>query len=173
MLRISAIALVTALTFSSGLVASESAKTSGETTTMEFDLVNVRVPDAMTVLRTMTGTKQLRPTGDRSVLVTETVETLQLAQRVVQMIDAPVPDETGFESFTLPAGDSVIAAIRLRNVDARDGMDALRTLRISRIAACCDGVMVIRDSPEQVDAARRLVQVLERVGRGSENSGSD
>ena len=164
MLRISTIALIASLVLSLGLAALESEKEESEPGTREFELVSVRLPDAMTVLRSIAGTRQLRPTGDRSLLVTDTPYRLEVAEKVIQMIDGLSPDESGFESFTLPAGNAVIATMRLRDVDARDAMDALRILRIARIAPCCaDALMVIRDSPDQIEAARRLVQVLERV----------
>jgi type II secretory pathway component GspD/PulD (secretin) len=162
--RIMMAAILTILAVASGTAVAETTAVGDGASTREFELKNVQFPDAAIVLRTMAGTRQLERIDDRRLRVTDTPEILDVAERVMQMIDFPSPNEDGFESFTVPPGDSVIAGIRLRAVTAPDAMDALRILRVSRIAPCCnDALMVLRDTQEQIDAARKLIQVMERM----------
>ena len=137
--------------------------------TREFELGNVQFPEAATVLRTIVGTRQIEQIGDHGLRVTGTPETLEVAERVVQMIDLPTADSNGLESFHVPSGGDVVAGIGLRNVSAPDAMEVLRILRVSRIATCCYGAsMILRDTPEQIEAARKLIEAMEGMCPASE-----
>lgn len=156
-------AVLSILTVALGNAVATAATEEDERDTREFELENVRAPEAATVLRSIARTRQLEQIDDRRLLVTDTLENLEVVERVLQMIDFPSPDDDGFEYFTVTAGSDVIAGIALRKVAAPGAMSALRRMRVRSVAVINDVLLILRDTPEQIDAGWELIQTMERT----------
>lgn len=157
-------AALATLALAHGTIASRAMAEEHGASAREFELESLDTREAAVVLRSIVGTRQLELLDGRRLRVTDVPENLEAAGRVLQMIESPSPSEDGFESYAVPSGGSVIASIVLGTVGAPEAMTALRILRISRVAvARTDALMILRDTPEQIDAAWKLIQVMERM----------
>lgn len=163
--RVRKAVVLSILTVALGTVVATAATEENEPAAREYELENVRVPEAATVLRSIASAMQVEPIDDRWLRVTDTLENLEVVERVLQMIDFPSPGEDGFESFTLTSGDEVIAGIALRKVSAPAAMSALRNMRVRSVAVINDVLLILRDTPEQIDAVWELIQNMERTAQ--------
>ena len=153
--------LAVAFVIASTACAASIAYPADETQVLTFSLKNATSSEAATVLRTITGVKNLEASDDHTITVRDTQEKLELAAAVVEMLDA-----TGDTADTTPlsAGDgSIIAAVALNRVSSKEVMVALRKeLKIARIATAGEKRVFLRDTDSQIQAALEVIGRLER-----------
>jgi hypothetical protein len=137
-----------------------------ETQAITFSLSHATSRDAATVLSTIAGIKNLKPTDDHTITARDTQEKLALAAAVVKMLDAT--DGT-VDTTPLSASDgSVIAAVVLKRASSEEVMVALREeLQIARIATAGEKKVFLRDSDSQIQAALKVIGRLEHNREGS------
>lgn len=125
-----------------------------ETQVATFSLNHATSLQAATVVRTIVGVRKFEAVDDHTIKVHDTRENLELTAAVVKMLN------TTDDTSPLPAGnDSVIVAVVLERTSSVEAMNALRELRIARIATAGEKRIFLRDTDSQIQAA------LEVIGR--------
>ena len=116
-----------------------------------FTLQHMTARDAATVVRTIAGIRELTAPDDRTIEVTATEGSIQLAAELLSALDAPKVEP----SQTFTTGDeTVVSVIPLRNISPSEAMAALREIKIQRVSATGKpAVVVVRDTAEQVELA--------------------
>ncbi len=132
------------------------------TVTAEIALHQLEAPGALTLLRTIAGTRGLKLIDERTVAVTDSAEVVALAKAVVELAENPSDLGGEVRIHTAPDG-SVIASMRVQHADLADVGKALRVeVSISRMAFHeALSTVVVRDTPEQVEAARDVIRRLD------------
>lgn len=135
------------------------------TETAEIALHQLEARGALTLLRTIANTRGpgLKLIDEHTVAVTDSAEVVALAKSVVEL--AENPSDLAGEVTTLAAPDgSVIAAVRLQHAALADVAKALRVeVSIKRFALNeALSTVVVRDTPEQVEAALDVIRRLEQ-----------
>jgi type II secretory pathway component GspD/PulD (secretin) len=133
------------------------------TETAEIALHQLEARGALTLLRTIANTRGLKLIDDRTVAVTDSPEVVALAKSVVDLAENPSELAGEVTTHTAPDG-SVIASVRLQHAALTDVGKALRTeVSISRMAFNdAMSTVVVRDTPEQVQAALDVIRRLEQ-----------
>ena len=133
------------------------------TETAEIALHQLKAPGALTLLRTIADTRGLKLIDERTVSVTDSPEVVALAKSVVDL--AENPSDLAGEVTTLAAPDgSVIAAVRVQHATLADVGSTLRVeVKIRKMAFDeALSTIVVRDTPEQVQAALDTIRRLEQ-----------
>lgn len=148
--------LMLALPTSGGAAEPENAATA------QFSLNHASASDAVVFVRAIAGVRQVDVLSDHELRIRDTPDRLEVAKQVVTLLDSPA--DSSLSTFTVPNDQSVVAGFRLERTDPRDVMVALRTvLRIANVAAQQETrLVIVRDSLEQTDSARALVEILEQ-----------
>lgn len=131
----------------------------------DLRLQQLKPADALTLLRTMVGARQLEIVDEHTIRISDAPETIVLAKTVVEL--AEHPSEVAERIPTHETADgTVVASVRLRHASLKDVSAALRSkLAIARMAMNSDlSTVMIRDRPDQVAAALDLIRGLERSG---------
>lgn len=134
------------------------------TETAEIALHQLEAPGALTLLRTIADTRGLKLVDERTVRVTDSPEVVALAKAVVDL--AENPSDLAGEVTTLAAPDgSAIAAVRVQHAALADVGTALRVeVKIRKMAFDeALSTIVVRDTPEQVQAALDAIRRLDQV----------
>jgi hypothetical protein len=125
-----------------------------------FRLTQTAAKDALTVLRSIVGTKNFRVADERTIVVRDTAEILAMAAAVVEMADSS--DAPAAEGRLAVSDGTVITCVTLENAWAVDVMEALRTqMRIARIATLGEKKVFLRDTDDQITAALKVISELE------------
>lgn len=129
----------------------------------EFTLQHIRAADAATALRTIADARRIEVVSDHALRIQGTPEGLQLAEQVLALVDSGT--DSALTAFTVPSDQSRVSAFRLERSTAAEALKALRTVvGIAKVAVHQDPALVIvRDTPEQVEAARALIEILEKA----------
>ncbi|HET9766892.1 MAG TPA: hypothetical protein VFS60_08590 [Thermoanaerobaculia bacterium] len=134
------------------------------TETAEITLHQLDAPGALTLLRTIANTRGLglKLVDERTVRVTDSPELVALAKSVVDLAENPSDLAGEVTTLAVPDG-SVIAAVHVEHAALKDVGTALRTeVSISRMAFNDTlSTVVVRDTPEQVQAALDVIRRLE------------
>ena len=136
------------------------------TETAEISLQQLDAASALTLLRTIADTRGPKMVDERTVAITDSPEVVALARSVVDL--AEHPSEAAGEIATHAAADgSVIAAVRLQHASMPDVARMLRTEVKIHKAAYNEALstVVVRDTPEQVEAAITLIRRLDQPQR--------
>lgn len=134
------------------------------TETAEIALHQLEAPGALTLLRTIADTRGLKLVDERTIRVTDSPEVVALAKAVVDL--AENPSDLAGEVTTLAAPDgSVIAAVRVQHAALADVGTTLRVeVKIRKMAFDeALSTIVVRDTPEQVQAALDTIRRLDQV----------
>lgn len=131
----------------------------------EFNLAHVTAADAATTLRTIAGTLQIEIISEYFLLVHDTTEVLEVVRQTLQMIDREGESPGPASSFSVASDGSEVAAFWLQHASTPEVMRALRAIvDVNKIAATHQSSLVlIRDTPEKVESARRLVEIMDRA----------
>ena len=128
--------------------------------TVRLTLKELKPEDALGMLRVMVDARRLTMGDEHSVGMTDTPANIQLARRVIDMVEDP--GDEAFRQLSVADG-TVIASVRLRHASVVDVGSALRAkadlARISMNVAL--STVVVRDSPERVEAALKLIRELD------------
>lgn len=112
------------------------------------------------MLRVMVDARRLTMGDEHSVGMTDTPANIQLARRVIDMVEDP--GDEAFRQLSVADG-TIIASVRLRHASVVDVGSALRAkadlARISMNVAL--STVVVRDSPERIEAALKLIRELD------------
>lgn len=133
--------------------------------TADLRLQQLKPADALTLLRTMVGARQLEIVDEHTIRISDAPETVLLAKTLVEL--AEHPSEVAERIPTQKTADgTVVASVRLRRASLKDASAALRSkLAIARMAMNSElSTLMIRDRPDQVAAALDLIRGLERSG---------
>jgi hypothetical protein len=133
------------------------------TETAEIALHQLEAPGALTLLRTIADTRGLKLVDERTIRVTDSREVVALAKAVVDL--AENPSDLAGEVQTLAAPDgSAIAAVRVQHAALADVGRTLRVeVRIRKMAFDeALSTIVVRDTPEQVQAALDTIRRLDQ-----------
>jgi type II secretory pathway component GspD/PulD (secretin) len=132
------------------------------TQSQDFSLSSVKPKDALTVLRTIVGTKAVNIVEPRTVILRDTPDNLALAETLIKIMDS---SGEGYQhSFHKTSDGSVVLSVILEQASAKDVLTVLRTqLRIRRIATLGDTRIILRDTEDQADAALDLIQKVDQA----------
>ena len=130
---------------------------------VEVTLLNTKAQNAATALRTIVDARQFEIVADDVIRIQGTPEHLKLAEQVLALVDSGT--DTALTAFTVPSDQSRVSAFRLEHIAPRVVMKALReVLRISKMASQEEpALMIVRDTPAQVDAAQALIEILDQT----------
>jgi type II secretory pathway component GspD/PulD (secretin) len=130
--------------------------------TAEISLQQLDAANALTLLRTIADTRRPKMVDERTVGVTDSPEVVALAKSVVDLAEHP-SDAAGEIATHAAADGSVIAAVRLQHASMADVAGMLRTeVKIHKAAYNqALSTVVVRDTPEQVQAAIELIRRLD------------
>jgi hypothetical protein len=130
---------------------------------VEVTLLNTKAHRAATALRTIADTRQFEIVADQVIRIHGTPENLKVAEHVLALADSGT--DAALTAFTVPSDQSRICAFRPERISPEAAMKALRqVLRISRVASQQEpALVIIRDTPEQADAAQALIEILDQA----------
>lgn len=133
--------------------------------TKRFEIEHVEAQNASMALRSLAGTRNVETDGN-ALVVTDSAEGLDVAEKVLELVDIENDAEPAIHSIVLDtpddADDSVLTRFMLEEGQAPEVMKALRgELSIRHVMVSADPSMVIiRDTNEKTEAAIDLVGSL-------------
>lgn len=149
-----------------GIAAAEAAAgSSPEVEMLHVELKNVNSREAVTVIRAIVGIETIETVDERNIKVTDSSEHLATVKAVVELVDVKPGQEPAVETIRVESDQTEIARSMLQSPIYREVMTALREqIQAKHIAVVQDPPLVIlRDSPEKVQAAKRLIKSMQET----------